>query len=214
MWFRYVQLEFAVESEQLTASFDVAGGMPSGHVMSGGGDRSVVLASFNDHDSFEAAMDEVMMPRLELTVIPAWQNTPGGGDGQAVKHAWVTYAGALFVAHNSLDNLLGDTSFSGLPGRLLQMFVGTPWASTMVEAQVATKAARAELEAVRRRAPDLLEDFETELARGLIQAVKRNHAPATSTPSPAAMRRRARPITTRSLTRCARPGTDLRRCPT
>jgi hypothetical protein len=151
-WFRYVQLEFAVESEQLTASFDVAGGMPSGHVMSGGGDRSVVLASFNDHDSFEAAMDEVMMPRLELTVIPAWQNTPGGGDGQAVKHAWVTYAGALFVAHNSLDNLLGDTSFSGLPGRLLQMFVGTPWASTMVEAQVATKAARAELEAVRRRA--------------------------------------------------------------
>ena len=57
-----------------------------------------------------------------------------------------------FITQRSLDNVLGDTSFSGLPGRLLQMFVGTPWASTMVEAQVAAKGVRAELDAVRRRA--------------------------------------------------------------
>ena len=32
------------------------------------------------------------------------------------------------------------------------MFIGTPWASTMVEAQVSAKAVRSELDAVRRRA--------------------------------------------------------------
>lgn len=147
-WMRTVRLDFVVGDEQLTVVFDVADGVPHGQVRSG----DVLLTTFDGHESFEAAMDEVMMPRLGLTAIPAWQSTPSGEGGQAVTHAWVTYAGALFITQRSLDNVLGDTSFSGLPGRLLQMFVGTPWASTMVEAQVAAKGVRAELDAVRRRA--------------------------------------------------------------
>lgn len=147
-WMRAVELDFAVGDEQLKVTFKAEAGMPRGQILSG----DVLLATFDGPDSFEAAMDEVMMPRLGLTAIRAWQNAPGGEGGQAVTHAWVTYAGALFITQRSLDNVLGDTSFSGLPGRLLQMFVGTPWASTMVEAQVSAKAVRAELDAVRRRA--------------------------------------------------------------
>lgn len=147
-WMRNVQLDFEVSDEQLSVIFEVDDGVPHGQVLSGG----VLLTTFDGHESFEAAMDEVMMPRLGLTAIPAWQSSPSGEGGQAVTHSWVTYAGALFITQRSLDQVLGDTNFSGLPGRLLQMFVGTPWASTMVEAQVSAKAIRAELDAVRRRA--------------------------------------------------------------
>lgn len=147
-WMRNVQLDFEVSDEQLSVIFDVEYGSPHGQVLSGG----ILLTTFDGHESFEAAMDEVMMPRLGLTAIPAWQSAPGGEGGQPVTHAWVTYAGALFITQRSLDHVLGDTSFSGLPGRLLQMFVGTPWASTMVEAQVSAKTVRAELDAVQRRA--------------------------------------------------------------
>jgi len=149
-WLRTVQLDFGVGDERLTVAFEVRAGVPYGEVRSG----TVVLAVFKTHGEFEASMDDVMMPRLGLTAIPAWQGVPGGEeeDGQAVNHSWVTYAGALFITHRSLDNLLGDTSYSGLPGRLLLMFVGVPWASTMVEAQVSAKAIQAELAAVRRRA--------------------------------------------------------------
>lgn len=146
-----VELDFCVDDEPLRVRFDDVTGQPVGGVVRRSGNE-LELATFTSATQFEAAMGELMMSRLGLTPIPAWQSSPGKADGQPVSHSWAAYAGALFVADASLDNLLGDTSFSGLAGRLLHMFVGTPWASTMVEAQVAARQAQQELDAARRRA--------------------------------------------------------------
>jgi hypothetical protein len=144
-----VQLDVSVDSEQLRVRFDVVGGQPHGTVSRAG--STTALAEFSTHAEFESAMDEIMMPRLGLVAIPAWQRLPGSDDGRSVTHTWSTYAGALFIADASLESLLGDTNFSAMPSRLLSMFVGAPWVSTRIQAQVAGKKVKQDVDNARRR---------------------------------------------------------------
>jgi len=140
-WLRHVQVAFTVGIEHLQVSFDVTEGSPHGAVLlAGGSGPAVQLVAFDDEDSFVAAMDAVMMPRLHLQRIAAWQS------GQSVEHTWVAYAGALSVSSgDGLAYLIGDTQFSGLPSRLLSMFLGAAWTAPRAEALTASKAVEASL---------------------------------------------------------------------
>ena len=149
-WMRYVELTFTIADEPIAVRFEVAAGNTAGVVIRTG-NPEVQLAEFASQAEFEEAMNDILMARLGLTAIRSW-DTGSGPDGRAVAHTWPTYAGSLMVTAASLDNVLGDISFAGLPGRLLHMFIGTPWASTYVEAQVAARTAGAELTGVHRRA--------------------------------------------------------------
>ncbi|GAB3350294.1 hypothetical protein [Modestobacter lapidis] len=148
-WLRHVQVVFAVGAERLRISFDVTDGRPDGavHRESDAG-TAVELVRFADEDAFIAAMDAVMMPRLHLQRIAAWQ------EGQAIEHAWVAYAGALSISSGGLDVLLGDTKFSGMPSRLLSMFLGAAWAAPRAEAATAVKAADAAVAALQSRSDE------------------------------------------------------------
>jgi hypothetical protein len=119
-WLADVRVVFQVNEEHVVVEFAVRDGRPEGAVHredSSGGGR-VQLARFSTEDAFEQAMDTVMMTRLHLQRIAAWQ------EEQAVEHAWVAYAGALSISSNGLEYLLGDVQYSGMASRLLQMFVG------------------------------------------------------------------------------------------
>jgi hypothetical protein len=149
-WLRHVQVVFAVGGERLRVSFDVADGRPEGTVH-GESDTgpAVPLVHFTDEETFIAAMDVVMMPRLHLQRIASWQA------GQPVEHTWVAYAGALSVSSgDGLAFLIGDTQFSGLPSRLLSMFLGAAWAAPRAEAATAVKAAEAALAALQSRSDE------------------------------------------------------------
>ena len=67
-WMRTVQLDFMVDDEQMIA--DLRGGRRR-PAWAGAFWRKSCSTTFNGQEAFEAAMDEVMMPRLGLTAIPA-----------------------------------------------------------------------------------------------------------------------------------------------
>ncbi|NNU33931.1 hypothetical protein HK413_06795 [Mucilaginibacter sp. S1162] len=49
--------------------------------------------------------------------------------GKEVVHGWPALAAALFIG-TDYGALFGDTALSGLPTRILNMFLGLPWIST------------------------------------------------------------------------------------
>lgn len=140
-WLEHVRVVFLVNEERLIVDFEVRGGEPVGavHREEADGVGPVELARFDTDDAFEQVMDSVMMTRLHLQRIAAWQ------EDQAVEHAWVAYASALSISSNGLGTLLGDVAFSGMASRLLQMFVGAAWAASRAQAGTAVKATEAAL---------------------------------------------------------------------
>ncbi|WP_308818035.1 hypothetical protein [Pseudonocardia alni] len=140
-WLKHVQVIFLVNEERIVVDFEVRDGEPVGAVHREGaeGTGRVELARFDTDEAFEQAMDSVMMTRLHLQRITAWQ------EDQAVEHAWVAYASALSISSNGLNTLLGDVAFSGMASRLLQMFVGAAWAASRAQAGTAVKATEAAL---------------------------------------------------------------------
>ncbi|GAF49161.1 hypothetical protein [Rhodococcus wratislaviensis] len=141
----YVDVGFAISGAPIGVEFTVTNDQPVGKVV-GGTSPVVQLASFETKSEFAAAMAEVMMPRLQLPTIPTFSSVSG-----AYEHAWPSYAGALAITVAGLDILIGDHKF-GLPARLLQMFIGTPWATTKAQAQTARKSLDAEIAADDERA--------------------------------------------------------------
>lgn len=138
-WIRQVEVDFSIDSVDYQLSFDVTDGVPSGSLHRRHGGSWTPQGSFRGEVEFEETMGSVMMSALSLSAIAATQ------DGKRTAHSWPTYAGALVVRGDSLDLLLGDTKFAGLPSRLLQMFVGSEWAAARAEATTAHSVAKAEL---------------------------------------------------------------------
>jgi hypothetical protein len=138
-WIRQVEVDFSIDSVDYQLSFDVTDGVPSGSLHRRHGGSWTPQGSFRDEAEFEETMGSVMMSALSLSAIAATQ------EGKRTAHSWPTYAAALVVRGDSLDLLLGDTKFAGLPSRLLQMFVGSEWASARAEATTAHSVAKAEL---------------------------------------------------------------------
>ncbi|MHA3700903.1 hypothetical protein ACXR2U_01860 [Jatrophihabitans sp. YIM 134969] len=138
-WIRQVEVDFAIDSVSYRLSFEVADGVPTGTLARRHGENWTHQGSFKDDAEFEDTMGAVMMGALSLSAIAATQ------EGKRTTHSWPTYAGALVVRGDSLDLLLGDTKFGGLPSRLLQMFVGSEWAAARAEAASAHSVAKTEL---------------------------------------------------------------------
>ncbi|MFJ5893330.1 hypothetical protein [Streptomyces californicus] len=151
-WLRAVQVGFELDGEPLLVDMTVRAGLPQGHVVST--QSGTVLVDFDGLADFEAAMDAFMLERLGLEPLRTAQAAPGGPDEPPItgELSWPSYASALHISRSGLGNLLGNDARHGLPTRLLELFLGAPWASTKVEAAVALKIVKAQLSAARSRA--------------------------------------------------------------
>ncbi len=138
-WLRHVDVDLAIDATAYRIAFDVTGGIPRGELLREHGGGLARVATFASDTEFEEVMGSAMMTALRLPVIAAAQ------DGRRTQHAWPAYAGALLIHSDTLDQLLGDVRFAGLPSRLLQMFVGTDWAAARAEATTAVTIAQARL---------------------------------------------------------------------
>ncbi|WP_143532119.1 hypothetical protein [Saccharothrix sp. ALI-22-I] len=147
-WLEHVRVVFMVGEEHVIVDFAVHAGRPQGTVRreNPSGSGQVELARFDDEDAFEQAMDAVMMTRLHLQRIAAWQ------EDQAIEHAWTAYSGALSISSRGLDFLLGDIAYSGMASRLLQMFVGAAWAASRAQAATAVKTVEAAIQRLQQQA--------------------------------------------------------------
>jgi hypothetical protein len=80
-----------------------------------------------------AIVDQLLMKELELERMFATNKGKS-----LVPHGWPALASALFVS-GSEGAIIGDLTLSGLPQRLLQLFIGLPWISTHSRASAVCK---------------------------------------------------------------------------
>ena len=95
-----------------------------------------VLASFASDGEFEAVMADFFMRTFAMEPISTWRQG-SGEEGQTVTHSWVAFSGAMFIG-TDYEVLLGDMPVAtGLTSRLMQMYLGVPWVSTLAAAKSA-----------------------------------------------------------------------------
>jgi RNase P subunit RPR2 len=166
-WVDHVQFEFSVDSDDYSVDFDVDHDnhdYPHGVLTRERNGVITTVGSFARPEEFEEVMGVTMMSALGLPAIASQ------AEGQRVQHVWPTYAGALIIRGDTLDNLLGDVSFAGLPSRLLSMFVGTEWAAARAEATTATTIAKTKLQGLDKSAQEHA-DAMSEAHQGALKAV-------------------------------------------
>lgn len=151
-WLGSVALDFDIDGAPYRVGFDLEEGQPVGALTRGSEtDRTEIhVASFSGDDEFEGVMGDLMVRVFELVDLKVRQKLPRDTLAQTVTSGWVAYSNALHIA-GTAPVLLGDEVFGGLAGRLLQMFLGVPYAElTMAAAAAAGEEQQAEQQSKRR----------------------------------------------------------------
>ncbi|CAM2935734.1 hypothetical protein JHFBIEKO_2298 [Methylobacterium mesophilicum] len=173
-WLDHVRVEFKLDDGPYAVDFDVTKKVPSGTLSRERPDGSVEqLDSFETHQGFAAAMSRFMMEALDLDPIPYQQGKDEAA--QIVHHGWKALSSGLYF-WGEHEFLLGDSQWGGLPARILQLYVGLPWASTVMQASTAQKDLNAEnlrTKAVQRAATVSATKARTKIIEDLSKAQKR-----------------------------------------
>lgn len=136
-WLEHVRTDLTLDEEAFAVDFDVIKGVPKGSLMRVLPDGSVdERDAFETHAGFASAMSDFMMEALDLDPIPFQQGKDEAA--RVAEHGWKALSGGLYF-WGEHQRLLGETDFGGLPGRILQLYVGMPWASTVMQASSALK---------------------------------------------------------------------------
>jgi hypothetical protein len=116
--------------------------------------RAVVHES-DDERVFERFMEEFMLRRFSMEPVAHWQrHDKNFEDGKAYLDGWPALFGAIYLPNGGDKNLLGDYPWSGLPGRLLQVFLSIPLAVQLTKIRVAKQAVSQIERGTRRRAEE------------------------------------------------------------
>ncbi|WP_186165344.1 large ATP-binding protein [Burkholderia gladioli] len=141
-WVHAVRLGFLLDSDQYEIVAKTQG-EPIGSlcrirapIATDGEPERTVLADFSTDGEFEAVMADFFMRTFAMDPISSWRQGKED-EGQSVTHSWVAFSGAMFIGTN-YDVLLGDMPVAtGLTSRLMQMYLGVPWVSTLAAAKTA-----------------------------------------------------------------------------
>jgi DNA repair exonuclease SbcCD ATPase subunit len=153
-WLRRVHLEFTIGGEDTTIEWELHGNRALGSLATrtrGG----AAVQDFTGTREFEDIVGSYMLSRLGLDPVTSFRSDSGGSGGTIQKFGWNALSGALYVPNAAHKALLGEHSdIAALAGRLLQVFVGLPWAPTHIAAQTALKWLTSERSKTVRRAND------------------------------------------------------------
>ncbi|MBN9446686.1 MAG: hypothetical protein J0I67_07215, partial [Bosea sp.] len=136
-WLEHVRTDFTLDDDAYAVDFDVVNGVPAGKLVRVLADGSVdEKDAFATHAGFASAMSDFMMEALDLDPIPFQLGKDEAA--RVAEHGWKALSGGLLF-WGEHQRLLGETDFGGLPGRILQLYVGMPWAATVMQASAALK---------------------------------------------------------------------------
>lgn len=82
---------------------------------------------------FESFIDTLFKENLNIDPIKVW--TSYGDTKHLISHNWIALSSSIFIIDSTHKNLFGEVSTGGLPGRILLMFLGVPWARTKIKAK-------------------------------------------------------------------------------
>ncbi|MGR0116405.1 large ATP-binding protein [Ralstonia pseudosolanacearum] len=168
-WVHAVRLGFLLDSDEYEIVAKTQG-EPIGNLsrirapgVAGGDSGRTVLANFATDGEFEAVMADFFMRTFAMEPISNWRQ--GGPDGgQSVTHSWVAFSGAMFIGTN-YEVLLGDMpAATGLTSRLMQMYLGVPWVSTLAAAKTACQIVEQSIQAATRKSEQGREAAKTRIA--------------------------------------------------
>ena len=172
-WLSSVCVEFDVDDQRYVVEFAVDELVPRGSLArrrpSGETDE---LDRFMSDEGFEAAMSRFMMNTLDLDPVTAMQGKED--ERKVVEHGWAALSGGLYFGGDH-KQLLGDVQMGGLPARMLQMYIGIPWATTVMQASTVKRELEQEAEKASKAATAAAKDAEIARARidGELQAAKK-----------------------------------------
>lgn len=162
-WLSSVCVEFDVDDQRYVVEFAVEERIPHGSLARRrASSETDELDRFMSDEGFEAAMSRFMMSTLDLDPITAMQGKED--ERQVVEHGWAALSGGLYFGGDH-KQLLGDVQMAGLPARMLQMYIGMPWATTVMQAGTAKRELDQETEKASKAAKAAAKDAETGLAR-------------------------------------------------
>ncbi|WP_417737367.1 hypothetical protein [Rosistilla oblonga] len=136
-WLRTVELDFQIDEQYYQLRVEL-GELVSGaltRIYESG--RSRKFHSFNDEEEFETAMSNFFMKQLgfDKFAVHRTQNA----SSTTTLHGWPAMCSAMFIG-TKYDTLIGELSpLSGVPVRLLQLFLGIPWVTTLAATSAAFK---------------------------------------------------------------------------
>lgn len=171
-WIEHIEVDWKVGEENLRVAFDADRGVVTSGtvvVVNQDGTEGTVLAEF-DNDSFDDAMNSIMLNRLRLEPFTVSQA------GTSTTHKWASYVNALWVRPKYLKSIIGKESTLSI--RLMQMFIGTDWVPVLATASTAagtlaakqkaaaekTKVATEAVDAARIEAQKTVDDLKERIA--------------------------------------------------
>jgi hypothetical protein len=98
-----------------------------------------VLLQAAGEQSYAEQVANLMLDRLDLSQMVSTLN-----ETSTQTHGWPAYFAALYLGSASTKILLGDQKMSGLPGRLLQVFLDLPAAAALTRVKTARDVRRNE----------------------------------------------------------------------
>ncbi len=167
-WIKHVLAEFQAGDRHVRVEFDVEDSVPRGAVEFLGADRAALHSMpFLTSDMFKSHMNSVMLDALGLEPIATSREVASLEKTVMYADGWAAYTGA-FLFDSDSNALIGEHVGTDLAQRLLQVFLGIPWATTLFQARAAKRVTEALVQSRKRRLGQLgdrsVEDLQTRLA--------------------------------------------------
>lgn len=144
-WIDEVEVGFTIGGERYCVSFTDLDGVPQGKLVLQAPGPARTLQAFKGEDHFEQVMGNLMMERFALQPIPNVSHT--GEEASQFMHAWTAYVASMFI-EGSHPAILGDVTTGALWWRMLQLFMGMPYAATHMALRNAVTLEQAQAEGI------------------------------------------------------------------
>ena len=167
-WIKHVRAEFQAGDRHIRVDFDVEEGVPQGAIHFLGADGAALHSMpFLTSDMFKTHMNSVMLDALGLEPIATSREVVSLEKTVMYTDGWAAYTGA-FLFDSDSNALIGEHVGNDLAQRLLQVFLGIPWATTLFQARAAKRVTEALVQSRKRRLGQLgdrsIEDLQNRLA--------------------------------------------------
>jgi len=138
-WVQQVLAEFQAGDRHIRIQFGITENVPRGSIdlLNKDGSNTYSLP-FSSAEVFKSHMNSVMLDALALEPIATSRDVPSQEKTVMYSDGWAAYTGA-FLFDSDSSALIGEHTGSDLAQRLLQVFLGIPWATTLFQARAAKR---------------------------------------------------------------------------